>query len=350
MKKAVLLFVFFSFIIPTHSQTADALVAGGRLKLENKKYPAAILDFSSAIKKNDAEVQKYFKKVDSYNKMSEFEKADKGATYPIIDKKYAEPFLYRGMAYSATEKKTEAMKDFDMAITIDPANGKAFYERGKMKWSSGNKEEACTDMSLAAGYGNSAAKDLFGENVCWQYAVNDYKEASARLQSEEYTSAFELIGKALKLCPDSVRYLIVRGRCYLGLAKPEKALADLDLAIKLSPNGNAEASYQRGMTFYGKENYQQAADDFSKAIQLNSKFTDAYLYRANSYVETGDQKDALADYDQAIVLRPEGGFAYFKRGLLKQLMKDKKGACKDLKKSVSLGYTEANSYVAAGCK
>ena len=61
------------------------------------------------------------------------------------------------------------------------------------------------------------------------------------------------------------------------------------------------------------------------------------------------QKPAMGDYDQAVKLKPNDGAYYFKRGLLKQVMGDKKGGCKDYKKAVELGCTDAADY-AGRCK
>jgi len=52
-------------------------------------------------------------------------------------------------------------------------------------------------------------------------------------------------------------------------------------------------------------------------------------------------KEAMADYDKAIELDPGYGSSYFNRGIARQHLGDKKGACEDFNKALALGYENA---------
>ncbi len=347
MKKTV--FIFLSLLsVFCFAQKTDPLLTSGRAKQQAGKHQAAIVDLSGSIKKSEPEVQKYLKKLDAFSKMSAFEKADKGAQAPTIASSYAVPYYYRSISFIATGKNTEALKDLDLALQMSPSYGKAISLRGKIKWDGGNKCEGCTDLALALVLKDSSAKEMFDDKLCWTEAVKLYKDADSKQKAGQYDPAIELLVKALKICPDSVRFILLRGKCYYGLKKYDLALQDLNVVISKSSQ-TGEAFTWRGMVYNATEKYQEAFDDLSKAIQLNANDADAFLNRGFSNEMLSKQKPAMSDYDQVIKLKPSDGMGYFKRGLLKQVMGDKKGGCKDYKKAVELGCTDAADY-AGRCK
>ena len=73
-------------------------------------------------------------------------------------------------------------------------------------------------------------------------------------------------------------------------------------------------------------------------------------------VEAGDAKYALqdyygaiTDYTKAIGLDPEDSYAYYFRGLAKDVLGYSNGACSDWEKSAELGDTDAAKLVAENC-
>ncbi|MFH1005291.1 MAG: tetratricopeptide repeat protein [Bacteroidota bacterium] len=323
----------------------DALFESGKSKQRAGKHQAAIIDFSGSIKKNEYIIQKYFKKYNAYQKMSDFEKANKNTEKPFIDKKYAKPYCYRGISYSALRKNTEAMEDLNKALKIDSVYAQALYERGKLKWISENKKEGCIDLGLASILSDSNAREMISDNFCWLEAVKIYDDAITNFKLNQYQQAMADVEKAITICPDSVRYLILRGKCYYIFKKFGLAIQDFNKAIKLSPRSNEDVYFNRGITYFELKKYQQAFDDLSKAIEFNADYSDAYLFRAYSREKLEKPKEALYDYDHVIRLKPDEGLAYFKRGLLKQELNEKKSACRDFKKAEELEYPEAADYV-----
>ena len=80
-----------------------------------------------------------------------------------------------------------------------------------------------------------------------------------------------------------------------------------------------------------------AISDFTKAIQINPQFFEAYGNRGFSKDKIGDSRGAIADYTKAIKINPKDEIAYSNRGLTKKSQGDMKGACSDWKKATGLG-------------
>jgi tetratricopeptide (TPR) repeat protein/V8-like Glu-specific endopeptidase len=89
----------------------------------------------------------------------------------------------------------------------------------------------------------------------------------------------------------------------------------------------------------------QALQYFTKAIQLNTRYTYAYLLRGLVYLQTQEFKLSLADFDQAIALNPKYAEAYNNRGYLKrEALNDISGALADYDQAIVLNPNNADTY------
>jgi tetratricopeptide (TPR) repeat protein len=82
---------------------------------------------------------------------------------------------------------------------------------------------------------------------------------------------------------------------------------------------------------------QQAIQEFSKAIQLNSRYQYAYFARAIVYKQVQEFQKSLSDYNQAIIINSKFSLAYYNRALLKaNNLNDRTGAIQDLRQAARL--------------
>ncbi len=92
--------------------------------------------------------------------------------------------------------------------------------------------------------------------------------------------------------------------------------------------------------------YEGAILDFTKAIELDSLFFDAYLQRALNKSITADYTGAIKDYTKALELRPDTMIALLNRGIAYRNFGSKHDAIKDFNRMILLypnkvsGYTE----------
>jgi tetratricopeptide (TPR) repeat protein len=84
---------------------------------------------------------------------------------------------------------------------------------------------------------------------------------------------------------------------------------------------------------------------FSRAIELNPRYTIAYFLRAYVKDQLNDPQGALADYNQAITLNPKFALAYYNRGTLKyEKLNDPQGALADYNQAITLNPKFAGAY------
>ncbi len=348
MIKIITPILFFVFIAHFSFAQRDSLLESARVKQKAGKHEPAIADFSGSIQKHEKEVQAYISKWNEGEKLSDFERAEKGLELPPIDRSIARLYYFRGISYAALNKNEDALNDLNISIKINSKSGDVYMERGVVQHALGKKYEGCTDLVMARELKDSLAKEMFDEKFCWNVADQIYKEAITKLRLNQYQESFDLIQRSLKLCPDSSRYITVRGSCYAGLGKLDLALNDFDRSITLSPG--VDAYFGRGKAYAVKGKHQESFNDFSKVIDISPALTDAYMYRAASCEGMNKIESALFDYQQVQRMNPKDAVAFFKSAMLRNTMNDKVGACRDFAKAASLGHTEAADYVKSSCK
>src|SRR5471032_1338375 len=145
---------------------------------------------------------------------------------------YPEFVFRRATAYHALGDIKSALRDYDTAIKGNPWNVVAFADRGLL-------------LSRYHNQYNLAAADF---------------------------------DQALKLAPDNVKILILRGDTYAAQGKYTLALADLDRAVALAP-GDPEVDTHRASA-YGRKGVTDAAlKDYETALSIDPDNFDALLSR-----------------------------------------------------------------------
>ncbi len=104
-----------------------------------------------------------------------------------------------------------------------------------------------------------------------------------------------------------------------------------------------EAFYSRAKAYQGLGNYKDAIDEFSKAIELDPAYLQAYWGRGISRWIIGDKTGHLADYSQAVELDPTNAKTYFMRGLAHYRLGKTKEAIADYDRAIEIspGYLDA---------
>ena len=108
----------------------------------------------------------------------------------------------------------------------------------------------------------------------------------------------------------------------------------LNEAIKIKPN-DARFYISRG-TFRGTKNYEDAIEDYTKAIEIEPNSVFAYRLRGDSKSKLGDYQGAINDYSKAIEIYPNKAYLYNYRASAKRKLGDNEGADEDDRKAEKL--------------
>ena len=95
-----------------------------------------------------------------------------------------------------------------------------------------------------------------------------------------------------------------RARVHLHRGEFDRAMADLDKSIALSPF-SAMPRLQRGVTLAWMKAFDRALPEFSTAINLEPKNARAYLERGKVRIWLKDFDGAVSDFSKAIALNPK---------------------------------------------
>lgn len=106
-----------------------------------------------------------------------------------------------------------------------------------------------------------------------------------------------------------------------------------------------EAYTGRGNCYVMQKNFDAALKDFNKAIEIFPKYYQAYTLRGKVYAELKDFKKAIADYGKTIELKPEYEEAYLARAELYSRSNDLKQAFSDLTKAILINSENQETYL-----
>lgn len=119
------------------------------------------------------------------------------------------------------------------------------------------------------------------------------------------------------------------------------AIADFTKAIQLNPK-YVEAYCNRGTVKLLKRDYDGAYADGNQAVTVDPKYADAYFIRGQAKSGKSDNDGAIADFDQATALKPSSQYATH-RALAKKAKKDFDGAIADFTKAIELNPTDPDT-------
>ena len=123
------------------------------------------------------------------------------------------------------------------------------------------------------------------------------------------------------------------------------AVKALILSMVLLVSTNAFATFNaakdaldRGAEFAKQSRYEEAIISYSRAIEINPKFTEAYYGRGLAYGRKGDYDKAIADFTSVMIFDPGFAAVYNDRAATYCAKKEYNKAWQDVHNAEKLGY------------
>jgi len=102
--------------------------------------------------------------------------------------------------------------------------------------------------------------------------------------------------------------------------------------------------FDKGSHYAGQQQSESAIEAYTKALELNPAFVEAFNARGTMYVRTGRSERALEDFNKAIALDPKNDGAYNNRGMIFIRRGNYRSAVEDLSKAISVNPGRATYY------
>ena len=126
------------------------------------------------------------------------------------------------------------------------------------------------------------------------------------------------------------------------------AISDYTKAIEIDPKYQ-EAYLNRGYAKHMIKDYEGAINDFNKVLTIDKNDKTAYNNLAWTKRKINDNYGAIFDATKAIEIDPNYSNPYLNRGVAKENLGDISGACDDWRKASSLGNASTAEWVRDQC-
>ncbi|MCY2963363.1 MAG: tetratricopeptide repeat protein [Planctomycetota bacterium] len=191
--------------------------------------------------------------------------------------------MRRATTLGSLGKKDEAEAAFNETIQRFPNSVIAFNDRGNFRRGYGDMEGAISDFSKALEFDPKFAIGYINRGIT-QFDLKSAKAAESDFQ------------QAAKLAPDlGTRNMAIRlrGGSRLAQGNVAGALDDLTLAVRANPNDPSIVE-ERGVAEFCAGQFGQAADDFARAMRVDSKLVRIVPWYWLSLQRTGRDAEAKA--------------------------------------------------------
>lgn len=117
--------------------------------------------------------------------------------------------------------------------------------------------------------------------------------------------------------------------------KIDEAILAYNEAAALAPN-NTAVLHNRGLAHQNLKQHEAAAEDFRRALVLNSKLADAHFNLGNALADLNRHREAAPAYREAVALKPDFLQAWHNLGEVLQAQGDLNAAMEAYKTAMRL--------------
>ena len=299
--------------------------------------------------------KKYFAAAEKFEKANSLTDAVANYSKAIeLEPEYEKAYIARALCYEKLNKKEEAVNDYKKASLFSPKEKEYYYNAGRLlvdleKYSDADQQlrkalerdksyEEAINAEIKVihktkdyKYGVTVSKlslDIketaishFNHAVMYD-SLNNFIEAEKEYKSSKFfdskfvpayvglalvqvklnkmNDAFTTCETGLTKAPNDLDILEVRSRVYASKNDYQNALVDITKVVIAKPTVD---NYKIRAAYYSKlGQFQNAINDYSLALKLDTKEVDTYLKRAATYEQIQNYKAAVADYNKVMSL------------------------------------------------
>lgn len=177
----------------------------------------------------------------------------------------AEHYYWAGKLFSERNRSDMALNYLRKAVELDPRHSKAHYELGRLLYRDKKSLEAKSELE--------AALKLQGDNTQAYYLLGKLQK-----EAHDYVAALLSFEKAQRDNDLKVKALVERGGCYMSMNAIDKAIPELERAIKASIDESSPemlyARYFLAMCYEKNRDLDLAIEQWEKIYSKKPNFRD----------------------------------------------------------------------------
>lgn len=233
-------------------------------------------------------------------------------------------YTFGGICYQQLGYYDSAISFYDIVIEKKPTEADPHFLKAECLYDLERYDEAMESVKKTLYYDNEYFKAHILEARIYQKKGNPEK-------AEEILMA--VVGD--KLYNIESRKLLAD--IYMELGDTTLALNVISQALSISPRDQESLLFRINILFK-KEIYDQLIKDLNIYLDIKRSEPKMYFMRAMAYLNTGDTVSALRDFNDVIYFDNKNAMAFYFRGVARNSLYDRAGACEDLKKASSLDF------------
>lgn len=262
-----------------------------KLYLKFEQLEDAISDAKRAIRIDSANAEYYMTEADVFFAGNRTRNAKD--VLELIVKKFptnTDGLLKLAELYYFVKQYDNAFEKINQALKINENLAKAYYLKGSIYKEVGDTAKAISSLETALEQDNKNYNAFLDLGIIYAARKNGI--------------ALEYYNNALSINPTSTEALYAKARLLQDINKGDEALVIYEQILK-SDSVHIYSIFNIGaIQLDAKKDAKKALEYFTKAININPKYAEAYFARGACYQVLKDKNNAIADYKMCLQLKP----------------------------------------------
>ncbi|MDH3829543.1 MAG: adenylate/guanylate cyclase domain-containing protein [Desulfobacterales bacterium] len=209
------------------------------------------------------------------------------------------------------EANIQARQMYKRAIDLDPKFAAAYALLGltySQEWSHGWSQNP---QALERAFELAQAAIALDNSLPFGHAIL----GEIYLWKKHYEKAVAEQEKAIALSPSDADLISGLGGILNWAGRPEEAIELVKKAMRLNPMYQTEYLWNLGHAYFLRGRYGEAIETLKRARDRNPKYLPVHVYLSASYINQGQQKEARAEAAEASMLSPQTSMEAWKQRL-----------------------------------
>uniref|UniRef100_A0AAR2ITC5 Mitochondrial import receptor subunit TOM70 n=1 Tax=Pygocentrus nattereri TaxID=42514 RepID=A0AAR2ITC5_PYGNA len=331
---------------PEHEDMSPLDRAQGAKNKGNKyfkagKYEQAIQCYTEAIslcpKEQKSDLSTFYQnRAAAYEQQAKWTEVVQDCSQAVeMNPRYVKALFRRAKALEKLDKKKECLEDVTAVCILEAFQNQQSMlladkvlkqlgkEKAKEKYK--NREPLMPSPQFIKSYFSSFTDDIISQPLQKGEKKDEDKDKEGSVISSGYLKAKQymeeenydkIISECTKEIESKGRHtaeaLLLRATFYLLIGNATAAQPDLDKVINMQDANvklRANALIKRGSMYMQQQQPQLSTQDFNMAAEIDPRNADVYHHRGQLKILLDQVEEAVADFDECILLRPDSALA-----------------------------------------